>query len=123
MHHASLTSHSLKDVLTLIAPDGMNIGDRLGSLLARTVDDIKVCSNACDTYVKTRLLAKVVLGPIWDAKLLKFVQLFSTRRQEFQFELSIHTSQGVDKANAKLDHIGHATLVLYEKYSFIVILS
>ena len=120
MHHASLTSHSLKDVLILIAPDGISI-DRLGFLLACTVDDIKVCSNVCDTYVKTRLLAKVVLGPIWDAKLLKFVQLFASRRQEFQFELSI--SQGVDMANIKPDHIGHGTLVLDEKYSFIVILS
>ena len=107
----------------LIAPDGTRIEDRLGSLVARTVDDIKVCSNVCDAYVKTRLLAKVALGPIWDAKLLQFVMLFATRRQEFEFELSIQTSQGVDRANIKLDLIGHATRVLNEKYSYIVILS
>jgi hypothetical protein len=66
IHSPCITSHSLKDVVSLIAPDGMSIEDCLGSLVARTVDDInlKVCSNVCDTYVKTRLLAKVVLGPI-----------------------------------------------------------
>ena len=107
----------------LIAPDGASIEDRLRSLVARTVDDIKLCSNVCDTYVKKRLLAKVMLGSIWDAKLLEFVQLFTKRRQEFEFELSIHTSQGVDKANIKLDIVGHETHILNEKSSFISILS
>ncbi|KAH9171872.1 hypothetical protein EDB89DRAFT_2070428 [Lactarius sanguifluus] len=91
----------LKDVQNdkLVAPD----------------DDIKLCSNVCDTYAKKKLLAKVFLGSIWDAKLLSFVTLFSKRRQEFEFELSIHTSQGVDKANFKLDNIGDTTRVLDEK--------
>ena len=123
--HASLTSDSLKAVENdkLIAPDGTRIEDRLRSLVARTVDDIKLCSNICDTYVKKRLLAKVMLGSIWDAKLLEFVQLFTKRRQDFEFELSIHTSQGVDKANVKLDTIGHETQTLNEKSSFIADLS
>ena len=122
---ANIISRSLKEVENdkLIAPDGASIEDRLRSLVARTVDDIKLCSNVCDTYVKKRLLAKVMLGSIWDAKLLEFVQLFTKRRQEFEFELSIHTSQGVDKANIKLDIVGHETHILNEKSSFISILS
>lgn len=92
-------------------------------LVARTVDDIKTCSSVCDTYVKKRLLAKVMLGSIWDAKLLEFVQRFTKRRQEFELELSIHTSQGVDKAIVKLDTIGHETHTLNEKYSSIRVLS
>jgi len=104
-------------------PEGIRIEDRLKSLVVRTTDDIKLCSNACDTYTKKRLLAKVILGPSWDSKLLEFVGLFAKRRQEFEFELSIHTSQGVDKANVKLDNIGHEARALTEKFSFIVILS
>ena len=107
----------------LIAPDGTSLEDRLRSLVARTADDIKLCSNECDTYVKKRLLAKVMLGSIWDAKLLEFVQLFTKRRQEFELELSIHTGQGVDKANIKLNIIGHETQTLNEKSSFIAFFS
>ncbi|KAF8273627.1 hypothetical protein EI94DRAFT_1563512, partial [Lactarius quietus] len=99
----------------LIAPDGMNIEDRLKSIVERTADDMKECSNVCDTYAKKKMLAKVFLGPVWDEKLLSWVTLFSKRRKEFEFELSIHTSQGVDKANAKLDVIGDATRALDEK--------
>jgi hypothetical protein len=122
---ASLTSHSLKDTENdkLIAPDGMNIEDRLKSLVARTADDIKLCSTVCDTYVKKRLLAKVMLGSIWDGKLLEFVQRFTKRRQEFELELSIHTSQAVDKAIVKIDAVGHETHSINEKYSPITALS
>jgi len=102
----------------LIAPDGRSIEDRLKSLVERTADDIKLCSNVCDTYAKKKVLAKVFQGPAWNDKLLSWATLFSTRRREFEFELSIHTSQGVDKANAKLDVIGDATRALDEKFEY-----
>src|SRR6266699_3100963 len=89
----------------LNAPDGINIKDRLKSLAERTVDDIKKCSNVCDAYMKKRPLARVLLSSLWNAKLLEFVKLFATRHQEFEFELTIHTSRGIDKANVKLDTI------------------
>ena len=104
----------------LIAPDGTSIEDRLKSLVMRTAVDIKLCSNVCDTYVKKRLLAKVILTSIWDAKLLRFVRLFNHRRREF--ELSIHTILGVDGANAKLDTVGHETHALNEEMSSFVII-
>jgi hypothetical protein len=52
--------------------------------------------------MKKRLLAKVMLSSLWDMKLLDFVELFATRRQEFEFELTMHTSKGIDKANVEL---------------------
>jgi hypothetical protein len=115
-----LTSRSLKDVENdkLIALDGPNIKDRLKSLVERTADDIKTCSNVCDAYMKKRPLAKVLLSTLWDARLLDFVKLFATRRQEFEFELTLHTSQGVDKANVKLDAIGDATRELNEQFEY-----
>lgn len=89
----------------VIAPDGRSIKDRMKSLVESTAEDIKKCSSICDTYAKKKLLAKVFCGPAWNQKLLHWVSVFSSQRQEFEFELSIHTGQGVDKANAKLDAI------------------
>jgi hypothetical protein len=116
-----LTCHSLKDVENdkLIAPDGTNIEDRLKSLVERTADDIKMCSNVCDAYMKKRLLAKVLLSTLWDARLLDLLELFGKRRREFEFELTMHTSQGVDKANVKLDVIGSATRDLNEQLGYL----
>jgi hypothetical protein len=118
IHGYPLTSSSLKDVENdrVIAPDGTKIGDRLKSLVERTADDIKTCSNVCDAYMKKRPLAKVLSSPRWDMKLLDFVELFSTRRREFEFELTMHTSKSVDEANIKLDAIGNATNELNEQF-------
>ena len=86
--------------------DGRKIEDRLGSIVKETAEDIKLCSNACDAYVKKKLLAKVIQGPFWDVKLLSWGTRFEKRRKEFESELSIHTAQGIDKANTKLNVIG-----------------
>jgi hypothetical protein len=96
-----------------IASDDINIEDRLKTLVENTADDIKTCSNVCDAYTKKRPLAKVVMCSVWDMKLLNFAKLFARRRQEFEFELTVHTSQGVDKANAKLDDISEQLGYLY----------
>ena len=105
-----------------IAPDGTNIEDRLKSLVERTADDIKTCSNFCDAYMKKRLLAKVLLSSLWDMKLLDFVALFAKRRREFEFELTMHTTKGVDMANGKLDAIGDATKELNEQFGYLYLL-
>jgi hypothetical protein len=96
----------------LVARDGRSIEDRFRSLVERTADDVKLCSNVFDTYAKKKLLVKVFLGSVWDAKLLSYV---SKRRKEFEFDLSIHTSQGMDRANTKHDHVGNATMALDKK--------
>jgi hypothetical protein len=116
-----LTSPSLKDVKNdeLTAPDNTSIKDRLKSLVERTTDDIKVCSNVCDAYMKKRPLAKVMLSSVWDVKLLDFTKLFTERRQKFQFEITIHTSQGVNKANTKLDAIEDSTRELNKQFRYL----
>ena len=99
-----LQSFSLKNVRNdeLVRPDGRSIEDRWKPLVKRTANDIKSCSSLCDTYAKKGLLAKVFKGPSWNDKFLSWVTLFSKRREEFEFELSIHTNRGVDKANTTL---------------------
>jgi hypothetical protein len=120
-----LTSRSLNGMEDdkLVAPDGTNIEDRLKALVERTADDIKACWNVCDAYMKKRPLAKVLLSSLWDAKLLDFVELFATRRREFEFELTRHASQGIDKANVKLDLVGSATKEIKEQFGSLYLCS
>jgi hypothetical protein len=104
----------------VVAPEEISIENRLKVLVVlveQTAEDIKTCSNVCDAYTKTRLLTKVFMGSTWDAKLLDFVNLFVQRRQEFQFELAIHTNQGVGRANMKLDTVGDITRGISEQFS------
>ena len=117
----TLISSSLKDVenVELIARDETTISGRLKSLVDCTADDIKMCANVCDTYIKKRTLAKVRLRSIWDAKFLEFKNLFVKRRREFELELSIYRSLSVDRANAKLDTIWNKTHDLNEKFLFL----
>ena len=118
-----LISLSFKDVENdkVIAPGGTKIEGRLKPLVERTADDIKKCSNVCDAYMKKRLLAKVLLSPLWDMKLLDFVELFAMRRREFEFELTLHTSKGVDKAIVNLEaiRVELKEQSVYLQYSFV----
>jgi pantothenate kinase-related protein Tda10 len=106
----------------LNAPDGISITDRLESLVKITAKDIKACSNMCDAYMKKRLLAKVLSGAIWNARLLEFANRFAQRRQKFEFELTVHITQSVDKANLKLDAIQNGMKAMFERLSFIVVI-
>jgi hypothetical protein len=114
---STLTHLRLKDVQNekLIGPDGITIEDHLKFLVEQTAEDIKVCSNVCDAYMKKRPLAKVIQSPCWDDKFMGFAKLFIQRRQDFQHELAVHITQGVDTANAKLDAIEDTTKALDQK--------
>ncbi|KAJ6588466.1 hypothetical protein B0H19DRAFT_1099542 [Mycena capillaripes] len=92
-----------------IAPDGSTIKGRMQGIVKGTADDIKACANACDTYSKKKLVVKVLKGPIWEGKLVKFVGTFTKRRGEFEFALSIHTALGVDAANRAISAVDQTT--------------
>ena len=119
IHPIPLISCSLRNVnndnFNVIAPDGISIENRLKSLVESTAEKIKECANVCDAYMKKRLLSKVLLSTVWDAKLLHYVDLFAERRKAFQIEMTLHISQGVDKAHLKLDAIVDATRALDDK--------
>ncbi|KAJ6560234.1 hypothetical protein B0H19DRAFT_1146862 [Mycena capillaripes] len=97
------------------APDGTTIKGRLEALIKRTSDDIRACANACDTYSKKKLVVKVLKGPIWEGRLVKFCGLFTQRRAEFEFALSIHTALGVDAANKTLGDVEKTTQEINNK--------
>ena len=118
IHYGKLTSYSLEGVEPdkVVAPDGGSFENPFKSLVEETANDIMNCSNACDTYMKKRLLAKVFLGPVWNEKLLGFVTLFAQRRRDFQFELTMHINQNLYKANSKLGDIAYGVKDLDEKF-------
>ncbi|KAJ7223972.1 hypothetical protein C8J57DRAFT_1591283 [Mycena rebaudengoi] len=92
-----------------VAPDGSTIRGRMQGILQSTADDIKSCANACDTYTKKKLIVKILKSSIWEGKLVKFVGIFTKRRSEFEFALSIHTALGVDAANRALTVVDKTT--------------
>ena len=55
------------------------------------------------------MLVRVLKGPIWEGRLSKFGGLFTKRRSEFEFALTIHTSLGVDAANKTLGDVDKTT--------------
>ncbi|KAF8208355.1 hypothetical protein K438DRAFT_1813864 [Mycena galopus ATCC 62051] len=91
------------------APDGTTIKGRMQELVKKTAEDIKSCANACDTYSKKKLVVKVLKGPIWEGRLVKFVGIFTQRRGDFEFALSIHTALGVDAANRAIGSVDKTT--------------
>jgi hypothetical protein len=61
-------------------------------------------------------IAKFALG----CEAARLHELFATRRREFEFELTMRTSQGVDKANVKLDaHWGAQRRKLNEQFGYL----
>lgn len=59
---------------------------------------------------------KIFAGPVWEGRLLEFVDIFTKRREEFEFALTIHTTIGVDTANLKLDTVNQRTAELTQRY-------
>ncbi|KAF8214062.1 hypothetical protein K438DRAFT_995547 [Mycena galopus ATCC 62051] len=92
-----------------VAPDGSSIRGRMQDLMKGTADDIKSCANTCDAYTKKKTIVKVLKGPIWEGKLTAFVGIFTKRRGDFEFSLSIHTALGVDAANRAISAVDKTT--------------
>ena len=98
-----------------VAPDGQTIRGRLQELSITTAEDIKACSNVCDAYSKKKFLVKIISAPLWEGKLLNYVGLFTQRKEEFKFALSINTAAGVSAANYKLDSVEIMTREIEKK--------
>ncbi|KAI0737618.1 hypothetical protein C8Q80DRAFT_1212220 [Daedaleopsis nitida] len=103
-----------------VGPDGVSIKARMESLVDDTAADIKKCANTCDTYLKKKVVVKILTGTKWEHLLSKIAGHFHKRRKEFEFALAIHTGLGVDKANAKLDELGETTRRIQEKMDTMV---
>jgi len=78
------------------AADGTSMASRLETLCHQTAADIRSCSNTCDTYNRKRLVVKCLAGPVWEARLGTYVTLFTKRREEFLFAMSVRTTMGME---------------------------
>lgn len=90
--------------------------ERMEALIHGAADDIRKCGNACDAYLKTRILTRVIKGPLWDSTLVEFVGRFRSRKKDFMFALSLHTGLAVDSANEKLDSLQKTTQRIEDMY-------
>ncbi|KAJ7785322.1 hypothetical protein DFH07DRAFT_976101 [Mycena maculata] len=102
-----------KKILTL----HMEMKDMMAVLtqLKNVKDAEEVAPDACDTYVKKKLVVKILKSQVWDSKLADFAVTFTKRRSEFEFALAIHTSVGVDAANQKLGDVDKTTQAIQMK--------
>ncbi len=72
------------------------------TIVIKTRDDITNCASVCSAYSKKRTFTKVLQSSSWDEKFKGFVQGFTTRRGEFEFELSMYIGRAVNAANDML---------------------
>ena len=86
-----------------MGPDGRTVEARLQTLVNRAKDDIKSSANVCDTYSKKKLLVRVLTGQAWEARLAGCIETFTSRKQEFEFALAIHTAKAVDSVKTTLE--------------------
>lgn len=64
--------------------------EKFKDIMKGTAEDIKSCWAACDAYLKTNSFVKVINGPLWDRKLVKFLAQFDYRRGEIQSNLNFY---------------------------------
>ncbi|KAI0090196.1 hypothetical protein BDY19DRAFT_887919 [Irpex rosettiformis] len=83
-----------------ICADGSPIHSRLETVSKMAAQNIKECSNTCDTYLKKTLVVKVLRSQLWEERLASFLRVFAQRRQDFEFALMIHTANTVESTNA-----------------------
>ena len=79
------------------------------------VGQIPVCFTHTYHLIRKKILVKIFAGPIWEGRLVEFVAIFTKRRNEFEFALTIHTTVGVDEANLKLVTVDERTAELNQK--------
>lgn len=72
------------------------------TLVKKTEKDIRNCANACSAYSKKRTFSKVLQSSTWDGTFKGYIQGFTTRRGEFEFELSLYVGRAVNTANDRL---------------------
>lgn len=63
---------------------------------------------------------RVIKGPIWENRLLYYAGLFTKRRSEFEFSLTMHTAHGVDAANIKLSIVDKSTQEMKAKLDLLM---
>ncbi|KAI0666294.1 hypothetical protein C8Q78DRAFT_1072526 [Trametes maxima] len=95
---------------TDVGRDGIILGTRLRELAESTAEDIKQCANLCDVFLKSKILLRVLKGPLWAERFASCMERFARRKEEYSLALAMHTAStvtkmavDVDQINAKMD--------------------
>ncbi|KAF9009703.1 hypothetical protein BDQ17DRAFT_1348671 [Cyathus striatus] len=86
-----------------IGRDGEPLRGRLQTLMEEMERSIKDCGSACDVYMKKSFLRKYLKAHLYEARLAAYASHFADLKSELSFAIGVHTTLGVDSANAKLD--------------------
>lgn len=86
---------------------------RLELISKATANDIKEGANACETYLKKKLVVKFLKSPLWEKRFSDLFKKYSDRRKEFEFELTVRSGVIGDEVLAKVSHVhdGQAELL------------
>jgi hypothetical protein len=67
--------------------------------------------------VRRKFYVKLLAGPmVWEGRLLRFVEVFTNRREQFKFAMATHTTLGVEVAIRKMDVVDERTAELSMRY-------
>jgi hypothetical protein len=63
-------------------------------------------------------VVKCLAGPVWDNRLAVFVSLFSKRRDEFLFAMSVRTTMGMVELNQTAKNMAATSQAVDERCAF-----
>jgi hypothetical protein len=67
--------------------------------------------------VRRKFYVKLLAGPmVWEGRLLRFVEVFTNRREQFKFTMATYTTLGVEVAIRKMDVVDERTAELSMRY-------
>lgn len=80
---------------------------RLHELAESTAEDIKQCANLCDAFLKSKLLLRVLKGPLWAERFAASMERFARRKEEYSLALAMHTASTVTKMAVDVESINY----------------
>ncbi|KAI0662489.1 hypothetical protein C8Q70DRAFT_909094 [Cubamyces menziesii] len=102
-----------------VGHDGIPLNVRLRELAEGTAEDIKQCANLCDAFLKSKLLLRVLKGPLWAERFASSMARFARRKEEYNQALGMHTASTVTKMAVDIESINIKMQLMhdfFEKY-------
>ncbi|KAI5899169.1 uncharacterized protein SCHCODRAFT_02660832 [Schizophyllum commune H4-8] len=78
------------------------IRGKLASLLQDISRDITECGNACDAYVKKRMIVRILKSYFYEQTLAEFAERFEMRRRQLSLLLDVKNSEDLDRTRGAI---------------------
>jgi hypothetical protein len=67
--------------------------------------------------VRRKFYVKLLAGPmVWEGRLLRFVEVFTNRRKQFEFAMAAHTTLGVEVVIQKMDVVDERMNIMMQLF-------